>query len=332
MSLMSFIGKQFIDVLQWNEEGPGVLAWRYPMQDFEIQNGATLTVRETQRALFVNEGKVADLFGPGNYTLTTNTLPVLTYLQNWDKFFESPFKSDVFFFSVRDQIDQRWGTAQPVTVRDKEFGALRIRANGVYSYRVVDAVAFWSNLSGTVPVYTVNDAAGQLRAAILTSIASALGGSSIAFLDMAAQQDALSATLKSAVAPVFLKYGLELTSFYLQSLSLPEEVQERLDRASSMRIVGDLNKYTQFETAESLGAAAANPGGVAAAGAGLGAGLMMAQAMSGAASAASASTPAPAPVSDPLATIERLSELLKKGVLTQAEFDAKKTELLSQIR
>jgi len=327
MSLMSFIGKQFIDVLQWNEEGPGVLAWRYPMDGFEIQNGATLTVRETQRALFVNEGKVADLFGPGNYRLATNTLPVLTYLQNWDKLFESPFKSDVFFFSVRDQIDQRWGTPQPITVRDKEFGALRIRANGVYSYRLVDPVAFWSKLSGTVPVYTVSDAAGQLRAAILTAIASALGGSSIAFLDMAAQQDALSAALKAAVAPVFLGYGLELTSFYLQSLSLPEEVQERLDRASSMRIVGDMKQYTQFEAAESLREAAANPGGVAAAGAGLGAGLMMAQAMTGAAAPAGA-----APAADPLATIERLSELLKKGVLTQAEFDAKKTELLSQIR
>ena len=221
MSLMSFIGKQFIDVLQWNEEGPGVLAWRYPMQDFEIQNGAALAVRETQRAMFVNEGKVADLFGPGNYTLTTRTLPVLTYLQNWDKFFESPFKSDVFFFSVRDQIDQRWGTPQPITVRDKEFGALRIRANGVYSYRLVDPAAFWTNLSGTVPIYTVDDAAGQLRAAILTSIASTLGSSNVPFIDMAAQQDALSATLKAAVAPALLKYGLELTSFYLQSLSLP---------------------------------------------------------------------------------------------------------------
>jgi membrane protease subunit (stomatin/prohibitin family) len=330
MSLMSFIGKQFIDVLQWNEEGPGVLAWRYPMQDFEIQNGAALTVRETQRAMFVNEGKVADLFGPGNYTLTTRTLPVLTYLQNWDKFFESPFKSDVFFFSVRDQIDQRWGTPQPITVRDKEFGALRIRANGVYSYRLVDPAAFWTNLSGTVPIYTVDDAAGQIRAAILTSIASTLGSSNVPFIDMAAQQDALSATLKAAVAPALLKYGLELTSFYLQSLSLPEEVQERLDRASSMRIVGDLGRYTQFEAAESLQTAAANPGGVAAAGAGLGAGLMMAQTMAGAANPAHAASPAPAP--DPLATIERLSELLKKGVLTQTEFDAKKAELLSQIR
>lgn len=331
MTLFSFIGKQFIDILQWTEEGSGVLAWRYPMQDMEIQNGGVLVVRETQRALFVNEGKVADLFGPGTYKLTTNTLPVLTYLQNWDKFFESPFKSDVFFFSTREQIDQRWGTPQPITVRDKEFGPLRIRANGVYSYKLVDPAAFWTKLSGTVPEYTVADAAGQLRAAILTTMAATLGGSDTAFVDMAAQQDALSARLKTAIAPAFLQYGLELTNFYLQSLSLPEEVQERLDRASSMRIVGDLRQYTQFEAAESLREAAVNPGGVAGAGAGLGAGLAMAQAMTGAL-APGATQPTPAPVSDPLATIERLSQLLAKGVLTQAEFDAKKAELLAQIR
>ena len=326
---MSFLGKQFIDVLQWNEEGPGVLAWRYPMQDQEIQNGAALVVRETQFALFINEGKIADLFRPGSYTLTTATLPVLTYLQNWDKLFESPFKSDVFFFSIRDQIDQRWGTPEPITVRDKELGALRIRANGVYSYKLVEPVKFWEELSGTTPVYTVSEAANQLRAVILTTMASTLGGSNIAFLDMAAQQGALSATLKAAIAPVFETYGLELTSFYLQSLSLPEEVQERLDRTSSMRVIGDMNKYTQYEAAESLRLAAANPGGVAGVGAGLGAGMMMAQAIGGAASQAG---PATQSTTDVLATLERLAELLGKGVLTQAEFDAKKTELLAQIR
>lgn len=325
MSLMSFISKQFVDVIQWNEDGPGVLAWCYPMADREIRNGAALTVRETQNALFVNEGKVADLFGPGLYKLTTHTLPVTTYLQNWDKLFESPFKSDVFFFSLRDQIDQRWGTPQPITIRDREFGALRIRANGTYSYRIANPGLFWTRLSGTTPQYTVQDAEGQLRAAILTAMAACLGGSSVAFLDMAANQETFSATLHDAVAPVFTAYGLDLTSFYLQSLSLPEEVQERLDRASGMRIVGDLKRYTQFEAAESLPVAAANPGGVAGAGAGLGAGLAMAQAIGGAAAAPAS------PAADPLELIERLGGLLQKGILTQAEFDAKKAELLRQI-
>ena len=334
MSILGFLQKQFIDILQWSEDGAGVLAWRYPMQDMEIQNGGVLVVRESQRAIFLNEGKIADAFGPGTYKLTTQTLPVLTYLRNWDKGFESPFKSDVFFFSTREQIDQRWGTPQPITVRDKEYGALRIRANGVYSYRISDEKTFWAKLSGTTPSYTVNDAAGQLRAAILTAMATCIGGSNVAFIDMAANQDAFSTTLKEAIRPVFLSYGLELTTFYLQSLSLPEEVQARMDRASSMHIVGDLQRYTQFEAAESLREAAANPGGTASAGVGIGAGLAMGQAMVGALGAAQPQQgPRPAePAVDPIATISKLADLLAKGILTQAEFDAKKSELLQQIR
>ncbi len=326
MSLRSFLTRQFIDVLQWTEDGPGVLAWRYPMAEAEIQNGGVLVVRESQRAMFLNEGKVADVFGPGTYELTTRTLPVLTALRNWDKLFQSPFKSDVYFFATRDQTDQRWGTAQPITVRDKEYGPLRIRANGVYSYKVADVGVFWAKLVGAVPAYTVDDAAGQLRAAILTAMATAIGGSELAFVDMAANQDALSARLQDAIAPAFALYGLELNSFYLQSLSLPEEVQERMDRASSMRVLGDMRQYTQFEAAESLRVAAANPGGIAGAGAGLGAGLAMAQAIGSTVAAP------PAAAADPIATIARLGELFSKGVLTQAEFDAKKAELLSQIR
>ena len=333
MNLMNFIGKQFIDVIQWTEDGPGVLAYRYPMQSMEIQNGGMLTVRETQKAMFVNEGKVADVFDAGLYKLTTQTLPILTYLKNWDKGFESPFKSDVFFFSTREQTDQKWGTPQPITIRDQEFGALRIRANGVYSYKIANAETFWSKLSGTVETYTVDDAEGQLRAAILTSIASFLGSSGVAFLDMAANQSAFSDKLKDAVAPAFTNFGLELNSFYLQSLSLPEEVQERLDKASSMRIVGDMGKYAQFQAADSISIAAANPNGVAGAGVGIGAGLGMGQMMAGAmGNAAAVPNQATAPASDPVAMLEKLGELLQKGILTQAEFDAKKTELLQQIR
>ena len=327
MSLRSVFSKQFIDVLQWNEAGPGVLAWRYPMADSEIQNGGVLVVRESQRAMFINEGQVADLFGPGSYTLTTRTLPVLTTLRNWDKAFESPFKSDVYFFAMRDQVDQRWGTAQPITVRDREYGALRIRANGAYAYRIAEPALFWTRLSGTVAAYRTEDAAGQLRAAILTAMAACLGGSEIAFVDMAANQVGLSERLKGAIGPAFAQYGLELTSFYLQSLSLPEEVQDRMDRASSMRVLGDMGRYTRFEAAESLGVAAANPGGLASTGVGLGAGLAMAQAMVPGMASGSA-----APSADPIATIARLGELLTRGVLTQAEFDAKKAELLQQIR
>jgi membrane protease subunit (stomatin/prohibitin family) len=155
MGLMDFIKKQFIDVIQWTEEGDGTLAWRFPMSGMEIQNGASLTVRESQMAVFVNEGQVADVFGPGMHTLTTQTLPVLTYLKNWDKLFESPFKSDVYFFSTRQQIDQKWGTPQPITIRDADFGAVRLRAFGNYAFRVADPKLFHTEISGTRETYTV---------------------------------------------------------------------------------------------------------------------------------------------------------------------------------
>ena len=327
MSLMSLLSSQLIDVLQWTEDGPGVLAWRYPTAGHAIQTGSSLTVRESQAAMFVNEGRVADVFGPGRYTLNTQTLPVMTAIENWDKGFQSPFKSDVVFFSTRDQTDQRWGTAQPITVRDKELGPLRIRANGVYSYRVHDVATFYARLSGTTPRYTVDDAAGQLRAGILTAIASGLGASAIPFLDMAGNQQLLSDRLHEAIDPVFLNYGLQLTGFFIQSLSLPDEVAEHLDRRSSMQIVGDLGQYTRFEAADSLRDAAVSGGGVAGAGAGLGAGVALGQVMGQALTPAAA-----APAADPIAAIERLGELFKRGVLTEAEFTAKKADLLQQIR
>lgn len=331
MGLLNFIKKQFIDVIQWTEDRPGVLAYRYPMEGMEIQNGAQLVVRETQRAVFINEGKFADSFGPGTHRLTTSTLPVLTYLRNWDKLFESPFKSDVYFFSTREQLEQTWGTAQPITVRDKELGPLRIRAHGIYSYAISDLEPFYSKLVGTTGAYTVDDVSGQLRSIVATAIATHLGGSEIAFIDMAANQQAFSDAMRAAIAPTLLAYGLELRSFYVQSISLPEEVQAHLDKASSMRVVGDLGRYTQFQAADSLQTAAGNPGGVAGAGAGLGAGLAMGQMMAGAMSSATNSGAA-AKAEDPIALIEKLGTLLKSGVLTQEEFDRKKSELLARIQ
>src|SRR5215467_14119655 len=159
---MSFFSKQFIDVIQWTEPGDGILAYRYPMEDMEIQNGGQLTVRESQAAVFVNEGRIADVFAPGLYTLNTNTLPILTYLMNWDKAFQSPFKSDVYFFSTRLQINQKWGTATPITIRDKEFGAVRLRGYGIYSYRISDPKTFHTKVSGTRELYGVADREGQL--------------------------------------------------------------------------------------------------------------------------------------------------------------------------
>lgn len=331
MGLFDFVAKQFIDVIQWTEDEPGVLAWRYPMADMEIQNGAQLVVRETQQAVFIDEGRFADRFDAGTYTLTTQTLPVLTYLKNWDKFFESPFKSDVYYFSLREQIDRKWGTTQPITVRDKEFGPLRIRAFGTYSFRIAELEPFWRKLSGTAARYTVDDLDGQLRAIILTALGSFLAGSAVAFVDMAANQAEFSSRLKEAVAPAFREYGLELATFFLQSLSLPEELEKHLDRAASQRIVGDLGQYTRFQTADAIPLAAENPGGIAGIGAGMGAGLAMAQAMGQAMTTTPSAAAGPAQ-EDPIALIEKLGGLLAKGLITQAEFEAKKTELMGRIQ
>jgi membrane protease subunit (stomatin/prohibitin family) len=279
MSLTSFLEKQFIDVIQWNEADEGILAWRYPIADMEIQNGARLTVRESQMAAFVNEGKIADVFGPGLYTLNTRNLPLLTDLNNWDKDFESPFKSDVYFFSTRIQIDQRWGTATPITIREKEFGAVRLRAYGIYSYRIADPRAFFTNVSGTREIYRAADLEGQLRNTVVARLTEVVAPSEVAFLDMAAHQAELAQKVAAALGPSLAALGVALHSFVIENLSLPGELEKVLDRRIGMNLAGDLGRYTQFEAAQSLETAAANTGGAAGVGVGLGAGLAMAQTM-----------------------------------------------------
>ena len=279
MSLSGFLKKQFIEVIQWSEPEEGILAYRYPIADMEIRNGAQLTVRESQMAAFVNEGKIADVFAPGLYTLNTRNLPLLTDLNNWGKDFESPFKSDVYFFSTRLQIDQRWGTATPITIREKEFGAVRLRAYGIYSYRIANPRAFFTEVCGTRDLYTVGELEGQLRDTIVARLTEAIAPSEVAFLDMAAHQAELAQKVAVDLQPSLTALGLSLHSFVIENLSLPEELQKVLDRRIGMNLAGDLGRYTQFEAAQSVETAAANPGGVAGAGVGLGAGVAMAQTM-----------------------------------------------------
>jgi membrane protease subunit (stomatin/prohibitin family) len=277
MSLRTFLGKQFIDVIDYTEPEDGILAYRYPMQDREIQNGGKLTVRDSQMAVFVNEGKVADVFGPGLYTLNTHTLPILTYLMNWDKAFQSPFKSDVYFFSTRIQTNQRWGTPNPVTIRDKEFGAIRLRAFGIFSYHLSDAKTFYTKVSGTRDLYHVADLDGQLRNTIVGRMSDSFAGANVPFLDMAANQIELGNKIAEFLKPVFTDLGLTLDTFVVENLSLPDELQKMLDQRISMNMLGDMNRYTQYQVAQSLPIAAANEGGLAGAGAGLGAGFAMGQ-------------------------------------------------------
>ena len=292
MTLTSFLARQFISVIEWNEPQDGILAYRYPMQDLEIQNGGQLTVSESQVAAFVNEGKIADVLGPGLHTLNTRNLPILTDLMNWDKDFESPFKSEVYFFSTRLQLDQRWGTATPITIRESEFGAVRLRCFGIYSYRIADARVFFNQVSGTRECYFTADLEGQLRNTILARITGALASSNVPFLDLAANQAALAETISEKIRPSFAALGLELDQFVVENVSLPEELAKVLDQRIGMGMVGDLGRYTQYSAAESLDLAAANTGGGAGVGMGLGAGAAVAQVL-----ATSLKSPAAAPAS-----------------------------------
>src|SRR5689334_2803152 len=308
MSLGSFFKKQFVDVIQWTESGDGVLAYRYPMQDMEIQYGAQLTVRESQMALFVNEGKVADAFGPGLHTLETRTLPLLTNLMNWDKAFQSPFKSDVYFFSTRMQTDQRWGTQNPITVRDKDYGMVRLRGHGIYAYDVVNPLLFHQRVSGTRDIYTVADIEGQLRNTIIGRVSDTFASSQIPFLDMAANLEELSKKLGEQLAPTFGELGLQLDGLVVQNLSLPDELQKRLDERIGMNMVGNLRDYTQYQVGQSIPTAAANEGGGAGLGAGLGAGMAMGKAIADSLSGQGGAGTAPsAPAAQPLGSADASS-------------------------
>lgn len=350
MALMDFIKKQFIDIIQWTEEGDGTLAWRFPMRDMEIQNGGTLVVRESQMAIFVNEGQVADVFTPGTYKLTTQTLPVLTYLKNWDKLFESPFKSDVYFFSTRQQIDQKWGTPQPITIRDKDFGAVRLRAFGNYAFRIADPKAFHTEISGTRESYPVADLEGQLRGLVLQNISNAIAGSGLPFLDLAANQVMFAEAMVKELAPIFAKLGLLIENLTVQNVSLPEELQKILDQKIGMGMVGnDMAKFMQYQTAQAIPKFAEGGGGggsgIAGDAMGLGAGVALGQVLAqnlqqglqtpvapaAAAAAQAAAAPLGVKPEDVMATLEKLGELKSKGILTQEEFDAKKAELLKKL-
>ncbi len=351
MALMDFIKKQFIDVLQWTEDGDGTLSWRYPMSGMEIQNGGQLVVRESQMAIFVNEGKVADVFGPGTYKLTTQTLPVLTYLKNWDKLFESPFKSDVYFFSTRQQIDQKWGTPQPITIRDKDFGAVRLRAFGNYAFRVADPKLFHTEISGTRESYGVADLEGQLRGLVLQNISNAIASSGIPFLDLATNLIEFAKALTNQLAPEMAKLGLKLETMTVQSVSLPEELQKILDQKIGMGMVGnDMGKFMQYQTAQAIPKFAEGGGGgsgIAGDAMGLGAGVALGQVLAqnlasglqgnnqananAVAQAAAAQAAATIRPDDIIATLEKLGELKSKGILTAEEFDAKKAELLKKL-
>lgn len=277
MGLFTKLKNEFIDIIEWLDPTNNTIVYRFERYQNEIKMGAKLTVRESQVAVFINEGQIADVFQPGMYTLTTQNMPILATLKGWKYGFNSPFKAEVYFVNTKKFLDNKWGTPNPVMVRDPEFGPVRLRAFGVYEYRVEDAAKFIKDIVGTDGDFTVEKINNQLRNIIITRFSDAVAESKIPVLDMASNYNEFSEKIGQVIIDEYKEYGLNMTKFLVSNISLPEEVEKAMDKRSSMGVLGDLNRYTQFQAANAMEAAATNPGGGAAAsGMGMGMGFAMA--------------------------------------------------------
>lgn len=280
MGIFDKLAGEFIDIIEWTEPAQNdILAYRFPRLQERNQKWRELTVREGQNAVFVSEGKIADVFQPGMYTLETKNLPILATLKGWKYGFNSPFKAEVYFISTRQWTDKKWGTQNPVMLRDPEFGPIRIRAFGTYAFRVTDAAVFMRELVATDPSFETFEIANQLRNNIVSRFVDILGSSKIPMLDLAGNYEKISSLARERITPELQGMGLTVTQFFVENISLPPEVEQMLDKRSSMAVLGNLDQFTKFQTGVAIGDAANNPGGIAGVGAGLGAGVAMANAM-----------------------------------------------------
>jgi membrane protease subunit (stomatin/prohibitin family) len=278
MPFMDFLKGQFIDVIEWTDDTRDTMVYRFERYGHEIKYGAKLTVREGQVAVFIHEGQLADIFTPGLYMLETNNMPIMTNLQHWDHGFASPFKSEIYFVNTNRFTDLKWGTKNPIMLRDPEFGPTRIRAFGTYTVKVADAGRFMTEIVGTDGEFTTDEVTFQIRNIIVQQFSQVVAGAGIPVLDMAANTGEFGKLVAGRISETIDQYGLTLPELYIENISLPPAVEEALDRRTSMGVVGDLNRYTQFQTAEAMRAAAENPGGDGGMGAGLGMGMGMAMA------------------------------------------------------
>lgn len=277
---MDFIKSELIDIIEWLDPTNDTIAYRFQRHDNEIKNGAKLVVRESQVAAFVNEGKLADVFTPGTYTLTTQNLPILSTLKGWKYGFDSPFKAEVYFINTKTFTDQKWGTSNPIMLRDAEFGAVRLRAFGTYTFKVTDAGNFIREIVGTDGQFTTEEVTNQLRNIIITRFTDAIAESKIPVLDMASNYDEVSKFCQDKMKAEFGEYGIDVNKFLISNISMPPEVEKALDARSSMGVIGNMQTYTQYKTAGAIEKAAENPaGGGASEGMGLGMGFGMAQQM-----------------------------------------------------
>jgi membrane protease subunit (stomatin/prohibitin family) len=301
--VFNFLKGQFIDVIEWLDDSRDTLVWRFERYGNNIMYGAKLTVREGQAAVFIHEGQMADVFGPGLYQLETNNMPVMTALQHWSHGFNSPFKSEIYFLNTRRFPGLKWGTQNPIMLRDPEFGPIRLRAFGSYTIKIADPARFMTEIVGTDGDFTQDKISTQIRNVVVQKVSRVLASSGIPALDMAANTKELGDIIQQGIDPTLDEYGLDMPEFYIENISLPPEVEKVLDQRTSMGIAGDLNKYTQFSAAQAMQAAASQPGDSAmGAGLGMGMGMGMAQTMAQAmnpaqqpAAAPAAATPPPPP-------------------------------------
>lgn len=275
MQVWEKIKGEFVDIIEWTDDSMDTMVWRFARYHNQIKYGAQLTVRETQAAVFVNEGRIADVFRPGMYTLETRNLPVLSTLQGWKHGFDSPFRAEVYFVNTRQFTDIKWGTRNPVIVRDREFGPVRLRAFGSYAMRVGEPAVFVREIAGTNARFTLDGVTEQLRNQIVTRFSDHIAGCGIPVLDIASNFDEVSAAMRDKMAPEFVAFGLELTRLLVENVSLPEEVERALDKRTSMGLVGDVDRFVKYQSGVAMESAAANPGGDASSGIGMGIGLVM---------------------------------------------------------
>ncbi len=279
MGLMDKLKGELIDIIEWLDDSRDTIVWRFPRYDNEIKMGAKLVVRESQTGVFVNEGQIADCYTPGTYTLQTQNMPILSTLKGWKYGFESPFKAEVYFVNTRLFTDMKWGTQNPVMVRDPEFGMVRLRAFGAYAARVTDPAKLLRELVGTDPQFRTEEVREYLRQMIVGRLGSALATAQVPMLDLAAQQGSIGARLAGVLSEELAPVGIEIPTFIIENISVPPEVEAALDKRTQMGILGNLDQYTQFQAANALEQAATNPSGGASEGIGLGMGMAMGQRM-----------------------------------------------------
>lgn len=325
----------FIETIECLDPDPQWVLWRYPDEDGRIKSGAQLVVRENQAALLLSRGQASMVYGPGTHTLPTHNIPILSDLRGWKYGFASPHIYDVFYVAVRQFVDLKWGTPAPVMMSDPQFGQVRVRAFGSYSARVTDVARFFREYAGAYPILSIRDLEVQLRDYIAAKFGEILATSGISVRDVAANLSAVNAALAPAIAPYFADLGVSITQFTIASVTLPDEVNKYYDTVTSMNMIGDMQRFQQFQTAAAIGDASTAVG--AGAQAGLAMGMMMGQVPQGAAVAQGypPAPPVPAPAAppagageDPVARLQRLKQLAEAGLITQEEYAAKKAQIL----